>query len=43
MNKGKKGRSSSHTTATVTQDLHVYLRVGSVELKAREQLELVER
>jgi hypothetical protein len=37
------GRVAKGTGAVVSQVLNVYLRAVSVELKAREQLELIER
>ena len=38
-----EGRKDRGVAAVASQVLNVYLRAGSVELKAREQLELIER
>jgi hypothetical protein len=38
-----EGRQDKAVGAVVSQILNVYLRAVSVELKAREQLELIER
>jgi hypothetical protein len=38
-----KGRTDKSVAAVASQVLNVYLRAVSVELKAREQLELIER
>ena len=38
-----EGRQDKAVAAVASQVLNVYLRAVSVELKAREQLELIER